>query len=239
MKAFFNYCARTCKGNAKQKGIRYSISPDYLGALWNKQKGLCAYSGLEMIPHLWKFTSPARAFNASLDRENSSLGYEEGNVRFAILSFNLMKEDLQLNDFLNYLRATISFWKGEGDGRQDAHKLHERGLSYFLQAQKTRGKEWELTKEDLLAVWKRQNGICPYTGIAMIPHVKGGRNDKRWVASLDRIDSNEGYRRGNVQFVTQLANLGKGVLSDWEFKELLKKLAGERPKGRLLHLLPH
>lgn len=71
----------------------------------------------------------------------------------------------------------------------------------------------DLTIESLKALWNKQGGHCPYTGWALDnPH-----NVQAWDlesyhparASLDRIDSSNGYTIDNVQFVSGIYNYAK------------------------------
>ena len=46
-----------------------------------------------------------------------------------------------------------------------------------------------------------------------------------WKPSLDRIDSSKGYLKGNVRFVTVMANLAKGTFSDAELVRFCQAVA--------------
>lgn len=81
-------------------------------------------------------------------------------------------------------------------------------------------------------LWASQNGRCAYTRRPMtlptVPH-NSGRNftfpkgiNMAYAASLDRIDSSQGYVAGNVQFVCRFINLGKQGLSDEQVREFVE-----------------
>ena len=79
----------------------------------------------------------------------------------------------------------------------------------------------------LLDLWDQQMGRCPLTGWDLIlPRNSGG-----WPmpdpanASLDRVNNAKGYVRGNVRFVSLMANLARGRFSDVELKEFCKAVA--------------
>lgn len=82
---------------------------------------------------------------------------------------------------------------------------------------KARKIQFELTVEDLLEQWKKQNGICPYTKYQMIFPSDSTAYKKReanpYFASLDRIDSNKGYEVGNIEFVCVAVNYAKNGFS--------------------------
>ena len=86
----------------------------------------------------------------------------------------------------------------------------------------------EIYLENLLA---SQKGRCAYTRRPMIMPtvpVKSGRNfafpkdvNMAYAASLDRIDSHQGYVPGNVQFICRFINLGKQDLTDAQVREFI------------------
>lgn len=72
-----------------------------------------------------------------------------------------------------------------------------------------------VTIEFLWDLFIKQNGICAITG-DKIESIKK--------ASLDRIDSNKGYVKNNVQWVTYQANVSKHVMSMDQLYEFCKKV---------------
>lgn len=75
-----------------------------------------------------------------------------------------------------------------------------------------------LTLDQLLALYKKQNGRCAISGIKMT-HV-AGQGAVPTNASIDRIDSAQGYTFDNVQLVCRFINQGKMQMSVEEFKKL-------------------
>ena len=82
----------------------------------------------------------------------------------------------------------------------------------------------------MIKLWEQQEGICAITGLKMLEPV--GYVASRVplkvpkTASIDRIDSNKGYTKGNVQWVCVFANLAKNTFKD----ELIKETFGELKK---------
>jgi hypothetical protein len=74
-------------------------------------------------------------------------------------------------------------------------------------------------------LWQKQNGRC---AISNIPLILGGIM-KPNRASLDRIDSNLGYLRNNVQFVAYSLNLGKQAFTDEQFRQFIAEIKGQAP----------
>lgn len=90
---------------------------------------------------------------------------------------------------------------------------------------KSRFKEVDITLDDLKELWEKQKGRCAYTNLPLILPIGSKHPDIRYQASLDRIDSNLGYVKGNIQFVTTPINYMKSTMSDNIFKEYLKEIA--------------
>jgi hypothetical protein len=84
--------------DAKRKNREWSITPEYLWSLWEKQNGTCALTG-------WKL---AHGETASIDRIDSSGGYTEGNVQWVHRDINRMKSDFSLDHFVNLCKAVAS-----------------------------------------------------------------------------------------------------------------------------------
>lgn len=98
---------------------------------------------------------------------------------------------------------------------------------YTYRVIKARHKEFDLTIDDLVEQWNRQNGKCPYTGYDLVLPENGNLKDIDFFhrASLDRIDSSIGYIKGNVQFVSTPINYMKITKTDIEVKRFLKNIS--------------
>ena len=112
-----------------------------------------------------------------------------------------------------YVQRPSRVWSDEKRKAKKANRLPRECLS-----------EWDITEEYLQELWKEQRGICPYSRIKMILPDYPNRN-KYWSetnlanASLDRIDSNIGYKKGNVEFVALGVNLLK---NDYSREEVIQ-----------------
>ena len=83
---------------------------------------------------------------------------------------------------------------------------------FVMKCCKQRGRELDLTLEDLQEQWQKQNGVCPYLNLPLVLPLHTGKHDKsnpNLVASLDRRDSSKGYVKGNVQFISVTLNFAK------------------------------
>ena len=84
---------------------------------------------------------------------------------------------------------------------------------YIINA-KQRGIEWDLTPQDIEQLWIKQEGKCNITGIIL----SCGTTHKNHTWSLDRIDNNKNYTKGNVQLVSKTYNMIKMSRTDEEMK---------------------
>lgn len=89
-------------------------------------------------------------------------------------------------------------------------------------------KKNDIDLEYLRELWKQQNGECPITGWTLkLPETVAGWRKKKSAerASLDRIDNSMGYVKGNVRFVSIMANYARNNMEDEELIEFCKAVA--------------
>lgn len=88
-----------------------------------------------------------------------------------------------------------------------------------------------IDREYLEQLWQIQDGRCAVTGMAMTYTPKNLKETTGLNASLDRIDSSEGYVDGNVRIVCSRVNAMRGAGDDtellWWCKQILWGLEGE------------
>lgn len=102
-------------------------------------------------------------------------------------------------------------------------------FKWHLKNARARKKECSITLIDLKEQWDKQNGICPYTGWELKNHPSTGNIGKQDFlpdrASLDRIDSDKGYTKDNIQFISLIAQYGKHKFTEKQFLQFLKDCA--------------
>ena len=112
-------------------------------------------------------------------------------------------------------------WTGYKDISGSALRVYrENALS--------RGLEWSVDGRILWDIWLRQEGKCALTGIPLIMPPGGSRAKRRegvGTASLDRIDSTQGYSESNLQWVHKMVNRMKSDFSEQEFVAMCKSVA--------------
>lgn len=82
----------------------------------------------------------------------------------------------------------------------------------------------------LSELWDAQNGRCAISNIPMKYHAKGMGRKSLDSASLDRIDSDKGYTKDNVQFVAMAINLAKNIHSNEDMRSFLDKVVDNYEK---------
>lgn len=79
-----------------------NINEEDLKAIWEKQGGKCAYTGIDLQLPIGN-KKPDYRYQASLDRIDSSKGYVKGNIQFVATPINFMKSTMSDDDFRRYL----------------------------------------------------------------------------------------------------------------------------------------
>lgn len=99
--------------------------------------------------------------------------------------------------------------------RLDAENNWDRFLFYNAKtSSKDRNLEFNLTREFISELYKKQHGKCFWLGIPMSPSSKP---KELFQPSIDRIDRNKGYTKDNIVLASFLANFGRNdsSVSDW------------------------
>lgn len=94
---------RNSRQHSKVKSVSFTIDFDYLIKLYEDQNGLCAISNEPLEISGDRYLSNM----LSLDRINSSLGYEEGNVQWVCVKYNMMKAHATMEEFINMCRKVV------------------------------------------------------------------------------------------------------------------------------------
>lgn len=97
---------RTVKTGAKNRGLSFDITMEQMWNQYIKQNGKCALSGI-----LLKFPTTTISFdgNLSLDRIDSSKGYEVSNIQWIEKRLNTMKMDCSDGEFIEFCRIITEY----------------------------------------------------------------------------------------------------------------------------------
>lgn len=103
-KGIFKTTFNKLKKQAYKRKLAFSITMEYIGDLFEKQKKKCALTG-ELLT--LKKTVKDQTQTASLDRKNSSMGYIEGNVQWVHKDINRMKSNFSEERFVNSCQKIV------------------------------------------------------------------------------------------------------------------------------------
>jgi hypothetical protein len=114
-------------------------------------------------------------------------------------------------------------WKGAGD--ISGHWWSQRiGREFSTNRAKL---EVTITPEYIWDLFVRQEGRCALSGTSLQIH----NNPKVNTASLDRIDSSQGYTPDNVQWVHKVVNMMKGTYDQQVFVDMCSAVAKHSATG--------
>ena len=103
------------------------------------------------------------------------------------------------------------------DNRKDEFTIFRKHLRKI----RDRDANCNITLEDLLDIWNKQEGKCIYSGVELQPSKYKSSNNQIYTLSIDRIDSSKGYTKDNIQFISIAMNHMKNNMTHKETLELL------------------
>lgn len=112
------------------------------------------------------------------------------------------------------------------NNRADEYTMFRVFMHRINLRKKDHNRECDLTLQDLKEQWEKQGGICPYTGWKMITpkNTKEKRVRSPAVASIDRIDSKKGYVKGNIEYVSFMAQCAKHAFNKEDVLDFCKSV---------------
>jgi len=176
----------------------------------NKVKAICSECGAE-----------CEKTKAEFNRNKKS-----GRRNFCSRSCAAIKRNKELpkSERKNFIKNLFLY----RDNRRDEYTP----FRFFMKVvnNRNRHKSVDIDLSYLKDLWERQNGICYFTGWHLIlpQNIEGWRDcadcikSKR--ASLDRIDNSKGYVKGNVRFISFMANIARSNMSDEELIKFCKSV---------------
>ena len=137
----------------------------------------------------------------------------------------------QKNKYLNlaaYCRPCELKRKKEKENRiQEKNPMIyiRRHFRSYKSSAKKRGIKFNISKNELYKIFEKQKGHCALSGERMT-HIIGKGHMHKFPTniSLDRIDSNRGYVKGNVRFICTILNNLKYNLTSALFFKIIKKM---------------
>ena len=91
---------------------------------------------------------------------------------------------------------------------------------------KRRDLKFNITKDYLYELWKKQDGKCAISGIELnMPKKAREQRGPKCTASIDRINNSVGYIKGNVQWVHKDVNRMRREYTIDKYIDICKKVA--------------
>jgi hypothetical protein len=86
--------------NAKRRFKNFNLTIEDLKSTWDKQNGICPYSGVKLEIDYRKYKKINKIYLASLDRIDSTKGYIDNNIQFVSQPINYMKNNMSHEETL-------------------------------------------------------------------------------------------------------------------------------------------
>jgi len=186
------------------------VGSDTLLKIFNDQKGLCAYSGLPMVP------KPLSDWQVSSERLNNDLGYPTPNTVLVCLEFNTGNTQWsrdKIKKLMDVMSASVDFdaltthvvnakgKRSKSPLRQFATHLLNNARNHSLRIAKNtkRSKEnsnFTLIVDDIFQKIIDQKGRCAYSSIPLTY-----KYNAAYRMSLERINNKLGYTNENTVLI--------------------------------------
>ena len=96
--------------NYKDRKHDSTISLDDLLNQWNKQNGICVYTGIKLVHPIYA-KNVSMMYKASLDRIDPTIGYNVGNIQFISASANYAKASMTHEEMIEFCKIIKEHWK--------------------------------------------------------------------------------------------------------------------------------
>lgn len=110
LEKIFSYLLRNCRKRYKECTLTLSD----LQEQWDKQNGICPYSGIKLNIPTYKKNHNNPIYTASVDRIDSSKGYIPGNIQFVSTCINYMKNNMSDSDTRLMCKYIAEYFYSEG-----------------------------------------------------------------------------------------------------------------------------
>lgn len=206
------------KSKLRHPELGFTITLKQIWDLFLKQERKCALSGLD----IYFGKTNEDKFTASLDRKDSKKGYHIDNVQWVHKTVNIMKNVYSEDKFIEMCNFIVNPLVKENNDFIKKTSISKNKWRDIKRAAK-RGIYLDIDELYILELFNTQKGKCALTGLPIILNIYGS-DEYMNIASLDRINSDIGYVRGNVQWVHKMINKMKGKLDQFEFKKICESI---------------
>jgi hypothetical protein len=148
------------------------------------------------------------AFNSlsTWERLDANWGYDKKNTRrWPLDSQERMDNWIYVHERITFIRQNLS-------------RANSRGVT---------SKSITIKLDEVYKIGEEQGWKCAYTN-EPLEFTRGGdfgHNTNPLSCTIDRIDSDKGYVKGNIQLISWIANCAKNAMTHDQFIELCKKVA--------------
>jgi hypothetical protein len=87
----------------------YSITLQDLVNQWDKQRGICPYTGINLLKPKQGVKNNLLCV-ASLDRIDSKIGYDVNNIQFVSAAANMAKNNMSHEEMIQFCKIIAKFW---------------------------------------------------------------------------------------------------------------------------------
>jgi hypothetical protein len=111
------------------------------------------------------------------------------------------------------------------NNRLDKHTEFRWYMKNIIKNSKAKNQIHDIDLEYIKNLWEEQDGVCPFAKqkLELRTHTSKQKAGP-YSASLDRIDNNKGYIRGNIRFVSLIFNYARNTFSDEQVLEFCKQV---------------
>lgn len=99
---------QSLRSGAKKRGLTFNLTKEHLWTLFLRQDSRCALTGYPLSLHI----RDRQNGTASVDRINSDMGYEMGNVQWVHKDINKMKQGFKQSRLLELCRRIVEYHDG-------------------------------------------------------------------------------------------------------------------------------
>lgn len=211
--------ARKLNTKIGKNKYKIDITIDDLLNIWATQNGKCYLSNINMTT----LSSERSLKNVSIDQIDAGKGYIKNNVGLCCESINMSKMQMSKDEFLEQLnKAGKNINDKFYEKIINKNEIDENCKKYLLNLFNIKKLTKKIGIDNILNLYKKQNGKCAITGIEMTFEKN---NDIKYRSptniSVDKINPKLGYVLDNIQLTCLWANTGKLNYNNDEYRNLL------------------
>lgn len=215
----------TLKHSAIARSIYFDLKIEDIYNLYIEQEKKCKLSNIDLFFGSTKIKTDKR--NTSVDRINSDLFYTKDNIQLVDVKVNYMKYKFSLSHFYDMCNLVVN----PADNYSDYVFDKEINVNLIFRTSQKRAKDkkidFNINRSDLVRLYEKQNKKCAITNLP-IEFKAEYRKPFFNQVSIDRINSDIGYIKSNIQLVIKDINFMKHKLDLNEFKDLCNKVINHK-----------